>query len=373
MASSPINPEIGRNTYADKAAEAAGIKTFMNLANDEATAKGYEGFDSTYYSKQNVVYLNLGVDFTAADFKTGLATGLRYFTTHEGPYLVHCTEGKDRAGFVSALLECYMGAAYDEVVADYMVTYYNYYGVTKEAEPAKYDAILRSNIVKTLQTAFGVNDLKTADLKQEATDFFKELGLTDAELTTLTANLSKKYTGVFTNEAGLGSTPIAAACSSNEDPVRQGLVTMTGTFLDTIVICSLTGLCLVVTGAWCAPGLAGFRITEQAWRTALPWPAGLSSFLLLACLVFFAFSTIIGWNFYGEQCLRYLTGGSQRAQRLYRWCYLAALCAAPLLSVKAAWELADILNACMALPNLTALLLLWRQVVEGSRRPAGKT
>lgn len=109
--------------------------------------------------------------------------------------------------------------------------------------------------------------------------------------------------GVFTNEAGLGSTPIAAACSSNEDPVRQGLVTMTGTFLDTIVICSLTGLCLVVTGAWCAPGLAGFRITEQAWRAALPWPAGLSSFLLLACLVFFAFSTIIGWNFYGEQCL----------------------------------------------------------------------
>ena len=95
--------------------------------------------------------------------------------------------------------------------------------------------------------------------------------------------------------------------------------------------------------------------------------------LLLVCLVFFAFSTIIGWNFYGEQCLRYLTGGSQRAQRLYRWCYLAALCAAPLLSVKAAWELADILNACMALPNLTALLLLWRQVVEGSRRPAGKT
>lgn len=193
--SSPINDEIGRNTYADKAAEAAGVKTFMNLANDEATAKGYEGFDSTYYSKQNVVYLNLGVDFTAADFKTGLATGLRYFTTHEGPYLVHCTEGKDRAGFVSALLECYMGAAYDEVVADYMVTYYNYYGVTKEAEPAKYDAILRSNIVKTLQTAFGVEDLKTADLKQEATDFFKELGLTDAELTTLTANLSKEYTG----------------------------------------------------------------------------------------------------------------------------------------------------------------------------------
>lgn len=209
--SSPINPEIGRNTYADKAAEAAGVKTFMNLANDEATAKGYEGFDSTYYSKQNVVYLNLGVDFTAADFKTGLATGLRYFTTHEGPYLVHCTEGKDRAGFVSALLECYMGAAYDEIVADYMVTYYNYYGVTKEAEPAKYDAILRSNIVKTLQTAFGVEDLKTADLKQEATDFFKELGLTDAELTTLTANLSKEYTGGSTEPETKSYVKVTAA------------------------------------------------------------------------------------------------------------------------------------------------------------------
>ena len=183
----------------------------MNLANDEATAKGYKGFDSTYYSKQNVVYLNLGVDFTAADFKTGLATGLRYFTTHEGPYLVHCTEGKDRAGFVSALLECYMGAAYDEVVADYMVTYYNYYGVTKEAEPAKYDAILRSNIVKTLQTAFGVEDLKTADLKQEATDFFKELGLTDAELTTLTANLSKKYTGGSTEPETKSYVKVTAA------------------------------------------------------------------------------------------------------------------------------------------------------------------
>lgn len=211
--SSPINAEIGRNTYADKAAEAAGVKTFMNLANDEATAKGYEGFDSTYYSKQNVVYLNLGVDFTAADFKTGLATGLRYFTTHEGPYLVHCTEGKDRAGFVSALLECYMGAVYDEVVADYMITYYNYYGVTKEAEPAKYDAILRSNIVKTLQTAFGVNDLKTADLKQEATDFFKELGLTDAELTTLTANLSKKYTGGST---GTSSYTVATSIAAGD-------------------------------------------------------------------------------------------------------------------------------------------------------------
>jgi len=193
--SSPINPELGRNTYVDAALKQAGVNVIMNLANSQEEAEAYEGFADTYYSGQKVIYLNLGVDFSAPEFQKGLAEGLRFFAANKGTYYVHCTEGKDRAGFVSALLECLMGATYDEVVADYMVTYYNYYGVTKEAEPAKYDAILRSNIVKTLQTAFGVEDLKTADLKQEATDFFKELGLTDAELTTLTANLSKKYTG----------------------------------------------------------------------------------------------------------------------------------------------------------------------------------
>ena len=216
--SSPVNNELGRASYADDLAEAGGIQAVMNLADSNELIEGYiaaEGFDSPYYQSLyeagKVKALNLGVDFTAADFKSGLAEGLRFFAENEGPYLVHCTEGKDRAGFVSALLECYMGAAYDEVVADYMVTYYNYYGVTKEAEPAKYDAILRSNIVKTLQTAFGVEDLKTADLKQEATDFFKELGLTDAELTTLTANLSKKYTGGSTEPETKSYVKVTAA------------------------------------------------------------------------------------------------------------------------------------------------------------------
>ena len=216
--SSPVNNELGRASYADDLAEAGGIQAVMNLADSNELIEGYiaaEGFDSPYYQSLyeagKVKALNLGVDFTAADFKSGLAEGLRFFAENEGPYLVHCTEGKDRAGFVSALLECYMGATYDEVVADYMVTYYNYYGVTKEAEPAKYDAILRSNIVKTLQTAFGVEDLKTADLKQEATDFFKELGLTDAELTTLTANLSKKYTGGSTEPETKSYVKVTAA------------------------------------------------------------------------------------------------------------------------------------------------------------------
>ena len=172
--------------------------------------------------------------------------------------------------------------------------------------------------------------------------------------------------GVFTNEAGLGTTPIAAAAARSGDPVRQGLVAMTGTFIDTLVICTMTGLCLTVTGAWARPGLEGVQITDWAWRTALPWSEAFSSFCLMLCLCFFAFSTIVGWSFYAEQCLNYLTGGRESAVRLYRFAYLLAVAIGPYLSVRAAWEMADILNALMALPNLTALLLLRRQVTTGN-------
>ena len=100
---------------------------------------------------------------------------------------------------------------------------------------------------------------------------------------------------------------------------------------------------------------------------ALPFSQSLSSFLLMLCLVFFAFATIIGWNFYAERCLEYLTGGNSRAVRLYRVLYLLAVAVGPYLTVSAAWEMADILNAVMALPNLTALLLLQGDVVRGTR------
>ena len=203
--SSPVNPELGRNTYADAAAKAAGIKTVMNLADDEATMKAYEGYSSTYYSTLKVDCLNMGVDFSAAEFKTKLAAGLRYFVENEGPYLVHCNEGKDRAGFVSALLECYMGATASEVICDYMVTYYNYYGVQPGTE--QYTAIANSNIVKTLQNAFGISDLYAADvnLKKEATEYITALGLTEAEQATLAAHLgatnpATTVTGVYVLE-----------------------------------------------------------------------------------------------------------------------------------------------------------------------------
>ena len=170
--------------------------------------------------------------------------------------------------------------------------------------------------------------------------------------------------GVFTNEAGLGTTPIAAAAARSSDPVRQGLIAMTGTFIDTIFICTMTGLCLVVTGAWQQAGLVGVQVTDFAWHTALPLSASTSSFCLMACLCFFAFSTIVGWNFYAEQCLRYLTGGRESAVRLYRFFYILAVAIGPYLTVSAAWEVADILNALLAFPNLTALLLLQRDVAR---------
>ena len=139
--SSPINNDISRAAYADDFVESNGIQTVMNLANSDADIVGYiaqEDFDSPYYASLyqagKVKALNLSLDFAAEDFKDGLAEGLRFFIANEGPYLVHCNEGKDRAGFVSALLACYMGASYDQVVEDYMQSYINYYHLEKDSE-----------------------------------------------------------------------------------------------------------------------------------------------------------------------------------------------------------------------------------------------
>ena len=179
--SSPINPEIGRSAYADEAARKAGIKTVINLADASNT---YEGTENAYYQNCQTIYLNLGVDFADSAFKNGLAEGMRFLIANEPPYLVHCNEGKDRAGFTSALLECLMGADAAEVVDDYMVTYINYYGLEKGTE--KYDAVVNSNIVKALAAAFGVADLYEADLAAEAEAFMlEELNMTQEEVDAL--------------------------------------------------------------------------------------------------------------------------------------------------------------------------------------------
>ena len=183
--SSPINPALNRDTYADKAAENAGIMTIVNLADPSNT---YEGSGSTYYSTCQVVYVNLGMDFLSEATLNGIAEGMRYIINNNGPYLIHCNEGKDRAGFVSALLECLMGASMDEVIDDYMLTYYNYYGVEEESE--KYDAIVKNNLIKVLNTTFKVDDVSKADLVAEAAAFLVEdAGLTADEVAALKIKL----------------------------------------------------------------------------------------------------------------------------------------------------------------------------------------
>jgi AGCS family alanine or glycine:cation symporter len=166
--------------------------------------------------------------------------------------------------------------------------------------------------------------------------------------------------GIFSNEAGLGSAPIAAAAAKTKDTVRQGLVTMTGTFIDTIVICTLTGLSIVVTGAqnsYVEGSVEGVSITTIAWQNGLPWNENISAFVLMLCLACFAFTTILGWDYYSERCLEYLTG-SQKAVKVYRYIYILAVFIGPYLTVSAVWNIADIFNGLMAFPNLIALFAL---------------
>ena len=187
--SSPVDPSLNRNKEADEAIRKAGVRTIMNMADDEKTMRGYEGYDDTYYSKQDVIALDLSLDFAADDFRENLAKGMEYFASHDGPYLVHCTEGKSRAGFAAAILECLMGASWDEVVADFMVTYYNYYGITPES--AQYDFVVNDIITKYMQTAFGPEDLAGADLKDCAEKYLLSIGLTAETIEVLETNLGR--------------------------------------------------------------------------------------------------------------------------------------------------------------------------------------
>ena len=166
--------------------------------------------------------------------------------------------------------------------------------------------------------------------------------------------------GIFSNEAGLGSAPIAAAAAKTKDAVRQGLVTMTGTFIDTIVICTLTGLSIVITQAnleYIPNKFEGVNITTYAWQNGLPWNENISAFLLMLCLIFFAFTTILGWDYYSERCLEYLTD-NKFVLIGFRVLYVLAVFIGPYLTVSAVWNIADIVNGLMAFPNLVALFAL---------------
>ena len=165
--------------------------------------------------------------------------------------------------------------------------------------------------------------------------------------------------GIFSNEAGLGSAPIAAAAVQTHEPVRQGMVTMLGTFFDTIIVCTMTGLTIVITGAWKPElGLKGVQVTTYAFQQGLPFPEWFSALVLMISLVFFAFTTILGWDYYSERCLEYLSNRKKSVVHGYRWLYIVAVFIGPYLTVSAVWTIADIVNGLMAIPNVIALLAL---------------
>ena len=167
--------------------------------------------------------------------------------------------------------------------------------------------------------------------------------------------------GIFSNEAGLGSAPIAACTATVDDPVKQGLISMLGTFIDTIIVCTMTGLSIVLTGSHTYAvenGIEGVAVTSRAFEQGLPFPAEVSAFILMVCLVFFAFTTILGWDYYSEKCLEYLCGGNQKVVKGYRWLYILAVFIGPFMTVSAVWTIADIFNGLMAIPNLIALVAL---------------
>ncbi|HHF3826896.1 TPA: alanine/glycine:cation symporter family protein [Haemophilus influenzae] len=182
-------------------------------------------------------------------------------------------------------------------------------------------------------------------------------------LTVMKAIQSGVARGIFSNESGLGSAPIAAAAAQTREPVRQGLISMTGTFLDTIIVCTMTGIVLVLTGAWNNPELAGATVTNYAFAQGLGTSIGAT--IVTVGLLFFAFTTILGWCYYGERCFVYLAG--IRAIKIYRLTYIILVGLGAFLHLNLIWIIADIVNGLMAFPNLIALIGLRKVVVEETK------
>ncbi len=175
--------------------------------------------------------------------------------------------------------------------------------------------------------------------------------------------------GIFSNEAGLGSAPIASAVARTNEPVHQGLISMTGVFLDTTIVCTLTGLAIVVMGTWKPElGLQGVDITLAAFSQGLPFGGRIAEIVLMVSLVFFAYTTTLGWTFYSEKCLEYLVGIRKRWPiGILRALFIAAVAMGPYFTVSVVWGFADIFSGLMAFPNLVALLALSPVVARCTR------
>lgn len=190
-------------------------------------------------------------------------------------------------------------------------------------------------------------------------------GFTGTLLVVIQQGISK---GIFSNESGLGSVPIASSTAKTKDPVRQGLSTMTSTFY-IVIICLMTGLAIVMAGTWSIEGVEGVDIATLAFEDGLPFlPKIIPSCIIMVAITFFAFSSIVGWNVYGIRCLDYLTNNSKKAQTIYKWLWIFAVFIGPYLSISIIWDVANLFNGLMAIPNLIALIFLSKQVCKETNK-----
>lgn len=191
--SSPIYLYLGRNYYADSLAQVAGIATFVNLADSENEAYSNKGYETTYYSTQNVIFLGIPPEFFSTSFKEGLVKGFRYMIEHEGPYLVHCTYGMDRTGFMIAVLEALMGASVEEIQADYAKTFSNYFTVIDSKQVTLNDQqvdFFKSVVLRNLRAVYHAEGIEVpetddADWVTATENYLEKLGMTPQEISEL--------------------------------------------------------------------------------------------------------------------------------------------------------------------------------------------
>lgn len=196
---SPINNENGRASYANNFIEAAGVATVLNLADSAEDIAEYcaaEDFDSEYYRSLyeagKVIVLDLNLNFFSDEFAASLIDGLRFLAQNDPPYSIHCTEGKDRAGFTAMLLEALMGAELQEIIDDYMLSFYNYYGIDKETEPDRYETVLNNNLIVMLCRVTGADSaeaLAQVDLESAVTTYLLNNGMPEHEILALKEKL----------------------------------------------------------------------------------------------------------------------------------------------------------------------------------------
>ncbi|MCR5346613.1 MAG: tyrosine-protein phosphatase [Fretibacterium sp.] len=185
--SSPVNPWGNRNHIADNAAQNAGIKTFVNLADTEEKLQRYKSFKSSYYRTQDIISLNLNWKYQSDVFQERLSEGIRLMAHSQPPFLIHCDLGKDRSGFVCAVLEALMGASAQEIVADYLVSFYNYFGIRPNTRD--YNFVAHNEILSSLTIAFGIRDIFNDNLAAAAERYLLRIGVPDRDLASLCSTL----------------------------------------------------------------------------------------------------------------------------------------------------------------------------------------